>query len=71
MYDGKAEFHEKCVNDVIMSGPDLLNPLLHVLTRFRLGQYALMADVTKCFFQTGLPVEQRDLFVFFGLKEMT
>ena len=62
MYDGKAKFKGTCVNDIIMSGPDLLNPLLHVLTRFRLGKYALMSDVTKCFFQIQLPAAQRDLF---------
>ena len=61
VYDGKAKFKGTCVND-IMSGPDLLNPLLHVLTRFRLGKYALMSDVTKCFFQIQLPAAQRDLF---------
>ena len=62
VYDGKAKFKGTCVNDIIMPGPDLLNPLLHVLTRFRLGKYALMSDVTKCFFQIQLPAAQRDLF---------
>lgn len=62
VYDGKAQFKGACVNDIILSGPDLLNPLLHVLTRFRLGKYALMSDVTKCFFQVQLPACQRDLF---------
>ena len=45
-----------------MAGPDLLNPLLHVLMRFRLGKFALMADVIKCFFQIKLPEARRDLF---------
>ena len=62
MYDGKAKFKGTCVNDIIISGPDLLSPLLHVLTRFHLGKYALMSDVTKCFFQIKLPAAQRDLF---------
>ena len=30
VYDGKSEYKGVCVNDVIMAGPDLLNPLLHV-----------------------------------------
>ena len=51
-----------CVNDVVMAGPDLLNPLLHVLMRFRLGKFALMVDITQCFFQIKLPEAQRDLF---------
>ena len=49
VYDGKSEWQGRCVNDVLMSGPDLLNPLVHVLTRFRRGKFGLMADVTKCF----------------------
>ena len=61
VYDGKSEYKGVCVNDVIMTGPDLLNPLVHVLARFRKGKYALMADITKCFFQIKLPVAQRDL----------
>ena len=31
VYDGKSEYKGVCVNDVIMFGPDLLNPLVHVL----------------------------------------
>ena len=62
VYDGKLEYKGVCVNDVIMAGPDLLNPLLHVLMRFRLNKFALMVDVTKCFFQIKLPEAQRDFF---------
>ena len=58
-YDGNTKFKGTYVNNIIMSGPDLLNPLLHVLTRFRLGKYALMSDVTKCFFQVQLPAAQK------------
>ena len=61
VYDGKSEYKGVCVNDVIMTGPDLLNPIVHVLARFRKDKYALMADITKCFFQIKLPVAQRDL----------
>ena len=39
------------MNDVIYSGPDELNVLSHVLARFRMGKYALMADLSKCFSQ--------------------
>ena len=61
VYDGNSEYKRLCVNYVIMTGPDLLNSLVHVLARFRKGKYALMADVTKCFFQIKLPEAQRDL----------
>ena len=62
VYDGKSGYKGVCVNDVIMAGPDLLNPLLHVLMRFLMGKFTLIADVTKCFFQIELPEAQRDLF---------
>ena len=62
VYDGKAAFKGVCINDFIETGPDLLNPLADILARFRLGKFAMMADLTKCFFQIGVPAEQRDLF---------
>ena len=62
VYDKKSEYKGVYVNDVIMAGPDLLNPLLHVLIRFCLGKFALMADVTKYFFHIKLPKAQRDFF---------
>ena len=40
----------------------MLNNLVEVLTRFRLGKFACMADLNKCFFQVAVPEAQRDLF---------
>ena len=62
VYDGSTTFEGRCVNDSIYSGPDLLNPLAHVLAKFRMGEYALMGDITKCFFQIRLPKTQQNLF---------
>ena len=62
VYDGKAEFNGVCINDFLETGPDLLNSLADILARFRLGKYGMMADLTKCFFQIDLPIDQRDLF---------
>ena len=62
VYDGKPEYKDVCVNDVIMTGPDLLNFLLHVLMRFCLSKFASITDVTKCFFQIKLPEVQKNLF---------
>ena len=58
----KAAFNVVYINDFIETGPDLLNPLADILARFRLGKFAMMADLTKCFFQISVPAEQRDLF---------
>ena len=62
VYDGSADLNGVCVNDFIETGPDLLNSLADILARFRLGKFGMMADLTKCFFQIGLPESQRDLF---------
>ena len=40
----------------------MLNSLADILATFRLGKYGMMADVTKCFFQIGLPLDQTNLF---------
>ena len=62
VYDGRADLNGVCINDFIETGPDLLNSLADILARFRLGKFGMMADLTKCFFQIGLPENQRDLF---------
>ena len=69
VYDGSATWSKQCVNDVIYSGPDGLNVLSHVFARFRMGKYALMADLSKCFLQILLPEEQQDLFRILWYKE--
>ena len=35
--------------------------LVEVLTRFRLGKFACVADLSKCVFQVKIPLEQQDL----------
>jgi hypothetical protein len=62
VYDGSAGYKGKVINDEIFSGPDLMVPLFDVITRFRMGKYAAMADLKECFFQIGIPPEQRDYF---------
>ena len=39
-----------------------------MLARFRLGKYALMSDLSKCFFQILLPQDQQDLFRILWFK---
>ena len=68
VYDGRADLNGVCINDFIETGPDLLNSLADILARFRLGNFGMMADLTKCFFQIGLPENQRDLFRIFWFE---
>ena len=50
VYDGAATFRGKCLNQAVLAGTNLLNNLVKVLMRFRIGQYACIADLSKCFF---------------------
>ena len=48
-----------------MTGPDLLNDLVNVLLRFRIGNYAATADISKTFLNVQLNVNDRDCCRFF------
>ena len=62
VFDGDAKFQGSALNDAVLSRVNLLNNSLEVLTRFPVGKYASMADLSKCFFRVSLPENQRDLF---------
>ena len=62
VYDGAATVAGVSLNQVVLAGTNLLNNLVEVLTRFRLGKFAAMEDLSKCFFQVAKPEKQRDLF---------
>ena len=58
VYDGSAEFQNQSINAEIFHESDLLVPLFDVITCFRVGKYAIIADLKKCFFfQIGIPPE--------------
>ena len=67
--DCKAEFEGVSVNNVCLSGPDLLNKLIHVLLRFRLHEHAWAADVSAMYFQVRIPPEQRDMLRFLWMGD--
>ena len=45
VFNCSAKYHGKCVNGLLLKGPDLTNSLLGVLTRFRQDRVAVMADI--------------------------
>ena len=53
----------------MLAGENLLNGLVEVLTRFRLGKYACVTDLSRCFFQIKIPTDQRDLFYLVWFKD--
>merc|ERR1712004_342418 len=67
--DCKATFQNVSVNNVCLSGPDLLNKLIHVLLRFRLHEHAWAADVSAMYFQVRIPENQRDMLRFLWIDD--
>ena len=63
VYDGSAAIGGVLLNQVVLSGENLLNGLLEVLIRFRLGKFACVAGLSKCFFQVKIPESQQDLLL--------
>jgi len=45
VFDCSSKYNGKSLNDQLLSGPDLTNSLVAVLTRFRQDRIAITADV--------------------------
>ena len=52
------------MNKELISGPDLANQIVRVLTRFREDEIVFMADIEKMFYQVQVPVEQQKFLRF-------
>lgn len=59
------------LNDCLMTGPSLTEKLGNVLTKFRLGNYAYVADISKAFLRVGLQEIDRDYTRFLWVKDIT
>ena len=64
VFDCSARYQDTSSNDQLLQGPDLTNTFIGVLTRFRQGQFAFMADIESMFYQVNVPVNQRDFLRF-------
>ena len=51
VFDCSAKYKGVSLNDNLLNGPDMVNSLIGVLTRFRQEQVAIMADVEAMFHQ--------------------
>ena len=60
VFDGAVKFDGIALNDVVLPGINLLNRLVEVLIRFRVGRYACMADLSNSFLQVSVPESQRE-----------
>ena len=64
VFDCSARFQQRCLNDELLQGPDLVNQLVGVLIRFRKEPIAFSADIESMFYQIRVPEEQRSFLRF-------
>ena len=64
VFNFSSNFNGQSLNDRIYNGPDLLNPLTGVLTRFRTGNICLAADVSDMFLQMQVKETDEDSLRF-------
>lgn len=49
VWNSSQKFKGLCLNDLLLKGPDVLNPIRAVLLRFRRGVYAALGDIKKMY----------------------
>ncbi|XP_068720606.1 uncharacterized protein [Montipora capricornis] len=64
VFDCAAKYRGTSLNDQLLTGPNLTNSVLGVLTRFREDRVALSADIECMFHQIRVPPADRDAFRF-------
>ena len=63
--NGKFEFQGKCINDFLLSGPNVMNKLAEVLIRFRYHKYVVTCDISNMFLRVRVPAGDRKFLRFF------
>ena len=58
-FDCSAQFARKPLNQELLTSPNLTNPTVGVLTRFRQGEVAFMADIESIYYQVRFPEHQQ------------
>lgn len=64
VFDCAANYKNKSLNSSLLQGPDLTNPLVQILLRFRQGHFAFIGDIKSMFYQVGVPEKDRDYLRF-------
>lgn len=67
--DAAARTHGICLNDCLLTGPDLLQSLPGVLMRFRQREIAVTADIQEMFLRISIRKEDRDALRFLWRRE--
>ena len=60
VFDAAAEVNGRCLNDALETGPDLLNPLLGILLKFREKEIAFTTDIKEMFLRIKIRGKDQD-----------
>ena len=64
VFDCSARFQGLCLNDILLQGPNLINSLFGVLTRFRFEPVTFVADLEAMYYQVRVPPKDRSYLRF-------
>lgn len=67
VWDAAAKMNGVSLNDLVMTGPDLTEPLVYVLQRFRQGPVAAIGDVKEMYLQVSVPKADRCALRFYWI----
>jgi len=59
VFNCAAKFHGRSLNDELLSGPDLMNNLVGVSFRFRVGKGEFTCDIDSMFHQIRTPISDQ------------
>ncbi len=68
VFDCSAKFRGVSLNDTLLTGPDLINPLVGVLCRFRKEAVAIICDIERMFYQFSVTPKSRNYLKFLWWK---
>ncbi|XP_078364035.1 uncharacterized protein LOC144648306 [Oculina patagonica] len=69
VFDSSAEYRGVSLNKELLTGPDFMNSLVGVLTRFRREDIAAMCDVEQMFHSFHVDPKHRDFLRFLWFKD--
>ena len=64
IFDACTKYKSDSLNDRLLKGPDLINNLVSILIQFRLGKYAVTADIEQMFHQVKVKKSDQDALRF-------
>ena len=64
IFDCSSQNNGTSINESLLSGPDLTDQLVGVLTRFRVGRVGLMTLIQALFYQVKVPEKKRSFLIY-------